>query len=103
MFKINVHSFIDVITNSSTEIYMWADEGSVKTVKGIIDTILKAAKSDKTADDLFDIRVKEGEEETWNGMPTDELIVEPKEGVEIDKDLAHEIEKVFNIDAGYNG
>ncbi len=52
---IPIHSFVDLITNSSSEIFVSADANTVKAVKKLIDNILKASGSDKTADDLFEI------------------------------------------------
>jgi hypothetical protein len=53
---ITLHSFSDIITNSSTEIFTTCTENSVELIKKFINTILKEAGSDKTADDLFTIR-----------------------------------------------
>ena len=53
--RIPIHSFVDLITNSSSEIFVSADVNTVKAVKKLIDNILKASGSDKTSDDLFDI------------------------------------------------
>ena len=55
--KISLHSFIDVITNSSTSIYVMADKESVKTVKELINQILKKWGSDKKCDDLFEVNL----------------------------------------------
>lgn len=52
---IPVHSFVDLITNSSSEIFTSATEATVQTVKDIIAGILKTAGSKKTADDLFNV------------------------------------------------
>jgi hypothetical protein len=54
---IPIHSFVDVITNSSSEIFISADEGTVKAVKELINNLLKGVGSTQTADDLFDIVV----------------------------------------------
>jgi NifB/MoaA-like Fe-S oxidoreductase len=54
---INLHSFVDVITNSSTVIYTGVQENAIEAMKGIINEILRAAESHKTADDLFEISV----------------------------------------------
>lgn len=51
--RINVHSFIDVITNSSTEIYVQAGENTINTIKELVNILLKETESTKTADDLF--------------------------------------------------
>jgi hypothetical protein len=53
--ELSIHSIIDVITNSSTEIYCSYDKQSVESAKSIINTILKIAGAEKTADDYFDI------------------------------------------------
>lgn len=53
MQPINIQSFIDVITNSSTSVFTWAD--NIDGVKRIINGVLKAANSDYICDDLFDI------------------------------------------------
>ena len=56
--KIFIHSFIDVITNSSTESYVGAHEGSIKYIKEVINGILEiAGVRDKNVDDLFEIKV----------------------------------------------
>lgn len=53
MQPINIQSFIDVITNSSTSVFTWAD--NIEGVKRVINGALKAAGSELTCDDLFDI------------------------------------------------
>jgi len=55
---IPIHSVIDVITNSSTEIFTNASKNAPKVFKELIDSILKIAGSDKTSDDLFEFTVK---------------------------------------------
>jgi hypothetical protein len=50
---IPIHSFVDVITNSSSEIYVTASRKTVTTVVAAIDAILKSGGSDKTCKDLF--------------------------------------------------
>lgn len=52
MIKLKIHSFVDVITNSSTTIYSYYS-GSIKPVKEMIDAFLEAFKSSLKADDLF--------------------------------------------------
>ncbi len=87
--KIPVHSFIDVITNSSTEIYMKTHDGSVKYLKEFINTLMIAAESDKKADDLFDFDVQlddpDGEyedreaDEDWEIGCDSTIILTPKD------------------------
>jgi len=52
---IPLHSFVDVVTNSSTMIYVMPNEGSVSAMYDIIDEILKVSWSEKKAKDLFDV------------------------------------------------
>lgn len=50
---IPVHSFVDVITNSSSEIFVAADQGTVKAIKKLVENLIAAAGGTATADDLF--------------------------------------------------
>lgn len=56
-YTIKIHSFVDLITNSSSEIYVAAGDKTVKAVKEIIDNILALAKSELTCDDLFTVEI----------------------------------------------
>ena len=82
--EVKMHSFIDVITNSSTSIFITTHEKSVELFKELINKFLKSAGSDKTADDICKIYIKEDEEneDDYKEHPDDTLIVEffnPKE------------------------
>lgn len=50
---IPIHSFIDVITNSSTSVYVGCHSNTVKFAKDLVNDLLKAAGSEKNADDVF--------------------------------------------------
>jgi hypothetical protein len=54
---IPVHSFVDLITNSSSEIFVAANKGTVKAIKNLVDSIIGAASNGEgigaTADTLF--------------------------------------------------
>lgn len=52
MIKLNFHSCVDVITNSSTVIFTYSD-GSDTVAKEMINELLKLMNSDLTADDMF--------------------------------------------------
>lgn len=56
-FVIPVHSFVDLITNSSSETFTAATEATAQAAKDIVNGILKAAGSKKTSDALFDINL----------------------------------------------
>jgi len=52
-FKLNFHSVVDVITNSSTVIYTYQD-GCEKPAKELIDEMLKlSGETEKKANDIF--------------------------------------------------
>jgi len=55
IYKINTHSFVDLITNSSTEIYIQANDKTIEYIKKLVDNILEAGGSSLHCDDLFDI------------------------------------------------
>ena len=57
IIKIPFHSFIDVITNSSTETYIKAHSKAQETVIEVMDKILKQAGSDKKTEDIYDIEI----------------------------------------------
>lgn len=56
-YTIKIHSFIDIITNLSTEIYVAANQKTVESVKEIINGILKVGDSKYTCDDLFTVEI----------------------------------------------
>jgi len=56
MFKITFHSVIDLITNSSTEIFT-NYKNSISTCKEMIGEIFKIFEIDKTVDEVFYINV----------------------------------------------
>jgi len=57
MVKIPMHSVIDLITNSSTEIFTYS-ENSLEPAKELINEILKLQGVDKTCDDVFDLSIQ---------------------------------------------
>jgi hypothetical protein len=71
-YTLHIHSFIDLISNSSSEIYVAAGDKTVKAVKEIIDNILALAKSDLTCDDLFTVEIDYKEYYTNYGDYDDE-------------------------------
>lgn len=55
--RIYIQSQIDLITNSSTEVFQIADNGSVEDLKEVINAILEVGESPFKCDDLFDIKL----------------------------------------------
>ena len=58
--RIAVHSFVDIITNSSSEIYVSATSRTIDTAKAVINSILALQGVGVTADDLFDVKLTYG-------------------------------------------
>jgi len=55
----------DIITNSSTTVYVWADKNSVKMMKEVISKIMKDLNVSGTPDDYFDIYVSLDDAVEW--------------------------------------
>ena len=56
--RVSIHSLVDVITNSSTEFYVRCYDKTIPFVKDVITAILGEGGSQKTVDDLFDIKIQ---------------------------------------------
>jgi len=54
---IPIHSVIDLITNSSTELFVHS-ENSIEPVKELLNELLRIEGSDKTCDEVFDISME---------------------------------------------
>jgi len=57
IYKLPIHSFVDVITNSSTEIYITVREKALDFTKELFNKILKFANVNGTFDDYFTAEV----------------------------------------------
>lgn len=56
---LHIHSFVDLITNSSSETFVSASASSVKTVKELVDNLfaVSGAKQPLKADEVFDFAI----------------------------------------------
>lgn len=54
---IPLHSFSGLITNSSSETFIFVQDSAEKAVKDLVNSILKAVGSDKVCADLFEIKM----------------------------------------------
>ena len=57
LFEFNIQSITDIITNSSTEVFIRVKETAINTVKELINDLLKISGSTLQADDLFTIEI----------------------------------------------
>ncbi len=78
--KIAIHSYVDLITNSSTEIYVSSSEKTVAAIRKIVDTLLSAGGNARTADELFDFALVVEDPDSW---PTKMYPVDSPEGKKI--------------------
>lgn len=53
---LQIHSFVDLITNSSSEVFVSANDKTLGAIKKLVDNILAAAGSPLKADDLFEFK-----------------------------------------------
>lgn len=53
--SVPIHSFVDLITNSSSEVYVTSDRKTVDAIKTLVNSVLAAGGSTKTCDELLDI------------------------------------------------
>lgn len=116
-YTIPMHSFVDLITNSSTEIYIEATDKTIESIKALVDNILKLGGSDLKCDDLFVIEIDEQEfekryeqsyeeykkEDSWGDYKDVGLIVKCRDtnnelGKKTADVLAH-LTRMFRIDA----
>lgn len=55
---IPIHSLIDLITNSSSEVFVTSDRETLSKLRSMIDAILVAGSSTKKCEDLFKLSLR---------------------------------------------
>ena len=55
MIKIKIHSFVDVITNSSTEMYIINQKKLTKSIEEIIDSLIFINEADPEIAEMFEV------------------------------------------------
>lgn len=89
---IPIHSFVDLITNSSSELFVSANKETLKAIKDIISNILSLGGSDKKLEDIFDVTliIEEGtyyDNEKGEDVDFEEIDYFSHEGKKIWKEL----------------
>lgn len=51
---VKIQSVSDIITNSSSEVFVIYDQNGIDTIKALVNSILKLSESEYSCDDLFD-------------------------------------------------
>lgn len=82
--EIKIQSVSDIITNSSTEVFMVYNDSAFKNIKELVNAILALAGSDQTFDDLFEIKAGVDEyfieqHPEYADLPEDELLAKARE------------------------
>ena len=104
--KIKVHSVVQIITNSSTVIYTQADEGTIISLKEMVNALLKIGGSELTADDLFTFELDSDGEESYGGNSDIVLNVTCKSDNEhaiLAAKILNNLDNLFNHEAEYDG
>lgn len=101
MIKIPIHSTVDIITNSSSEIFILANQDTVNGIKNLVNNILRAAESSKTVDDLFEIKLIKSDFERGYVIVSSKNASSPYS--ELASRTLSSLESLFNISASYEG
>lgn len=102
IYIIKIHSFVDVITNSSTEIYIQATERTIEQIKVLINSILELGNSKVTCNDLFEISLEEMSEKYDDEHYDISLVVVPKKSTKnaiLAADILKKLTSLFNMQA----
>jgi hypothetical protein len=94
-FHIKIHSFSALITNSSSEVFVSADQSTIDGVKEIVNNLLKIGGSTLAFDDLFRAEIDS------DGI-TVTVINDSVEAKRVAQLLSN-LTGLFSIDATYNG
>lgn len=78
-YKIPVHSFVDLITNSSSEAYVSADQKTLVAIERLIDEALRLGGSKLKSKDIVTLSLEVGDDE---GTPTKVVCTPALEGSE---------------------
>jgi hypothetical protein len=101
---IPVHSIVDVITNSSSEIFVAANKSTVKAIKKLVNDLINAGQKEPTGDhipytvdELFDFEIvfsctDEGYDEVF--LTEKEIKVKKKEIDDLIEKYSNELEKL---------
>lgn len=94
-----VQSISDIITNSSTEVFMIYDEESIKQIKELVNAILDLGNYKERFDDLFECKINFNEERLLDENPEYEGLTEKElleKAYEYDDDFRYEGYPIVN-------
>lgn len=111
---LRIHSFVDIITNSSSEIFVQASDRTIKSVKQLVDSLLSLGGSTLKADDLFEMTLNDPSKDEDEGYYEDDcydidLVVKVKpeiqdqETAKLAASILGNLTGLFSIEESYNG
>lgn len=83
--NLKVQSVSDIITNSSSEVFMVYDDKCIKNIKELVNAILSINNADVTFDDIFECKISFDKERLlenypeYNGLTEEELLCKAQE------------------------
>ena len=100
MIKINIHSLIDVITNSSTEIFVNSHANTIKYFKELIEDLMKCMNVEGKAEDYFELYIDEDsiETEDEDDYKIKNLVIKSKNKSDLCCYISKRIKKIFSIE-----
>lgn len=96
---LKIQSVSDIITNSSTEVFMIYDEKSIKQIKELVNAILDLGNYKERFDDLFECKITFNEERLidenpeYKGLTEKELL---EKAYEYDDDFRYDGYPIVN-------
>lgn len=103
MIKINIHSLIDVITNSSTEIFVNSHANTIRYFKELIEDLMKCMDVEGKAEDYFEFYI---DEESVSTEDDDDyciknLVIKSKNNSNLCCNISERIDKIFSVEEVY--
>jgi hypothetical protein len=96
---LNVHSFNDLITNSSSEIFINSNKKTIEAVKTLINYFLEKGGSTKKAEDLFVFKIVRDSEQDHLTLHSESCLeIITKGNAEEVVNLNNEIRNAFDIE-----
>lgn len=106
-YLIRIHSFVDLITNSSTELFVSSSQHTVDGVKSVINAVLTMGGSTLKADDIFSFELSKDEDSYSDYGDKMIMTVKSKDPESVEGKTAAKVLSnltgLFSIEASYNG
>lgn len=95
---LHIHSFSDLITNSSSEIFINSNKKTIEVVKTLINYFLEKGGSSKKADDLFVFKIVSDDPQDHVTLHSESCLeIITKDNAEEVLNLNQHLRSAFNI------